>query len=202
MGFRGVLVARPRFLSRLVSGYRVFGGRDELRRYGFQWDPRQVCRTVAGRRGRFVMRNPARLFILVSVVLGVVLVGFAAGRGCDRQGAKRGEDIAALLDRSSLPETRRAELKEKLRAVLPGVEGKKAKRQLREETIAILEAEHFDAAAYRESMNKMLVERQRQKQRIVEVIVETASELNQEERKALADMFRRSSRFRQAARTN
>ena len=148
------------------------------------------------------MRNPARLFILLLVVLGVILVGFAVGRGCDRHQAKRGEDIAALLDSSSLPEARRAELKEKLRAVLPDAEGKKAKRQLREEAIAILEAEQFDAAAYRESMNKMLAQRQRRKQRVVEVIVEIASELNQEERKALADIFRRSPKFRQPPRTN
>ena len=148
------------------------------------------------------MRNPARLTILLLVVLGVVLVGFAAGRSCDRHGAKRGEDIVALLDSSPLPEARRAELKEKLRAALPDAERKKAKRKLREEAIAILEAEHFDAAAYRESMNKMLAERQRRKQRIVEVIVEIASELNQEERQALADIFRRSPRFRQPARTN
>lgn len=148
------------------------------------------------------MRNAARIFILVSVVLGVVLVGFASGRGCDRHGAKRGEHIAALLDGSSLPEAMRAELKEKLRAALPGAEGKKAKRQLRKEAIAILGAEQFDAAAYRESMNKMLVERQRQKQRIVEVIVEIASELNWEERKALADIFRRSHRFPRPPRAN
>ena len=89
------------------------------------------------------MRNPARLAILLLVVLGVVLIGFAAGRGCDRHQAKRGEDIAALLDSSSLPEARRAELKEKLRAALPDAERKKAKRQLREEAIAILEAEQF-----------------------------------------------------------
>ena len=148
------------------------------------------------------MRNPARLAILLLVVLGVVLVGFAAGRGCDRHQAKRGEDIAALLDGSSLQEARRAELKEKLRAALPDAERKKAKRKLHKEAIAVLEAEHFDAVAYRESMNKMLVERQRRKQRVVEVIVEIASELNQEERKALADIFRRSSRLRQPARTN
>ena len=148
------------------------------------------------------MRNPTRLFILLLVVLGVVLVGFAAGRGCDRHQAKRGEDIAALLDSSSLPEARRAELKEKLRAALPDAERKKAKRKLHKEAIAILEAEHFDAAAYRESMNKMLMERQRRKQRIVEVIVEIASELNQEERRALADIFRRSPRFPRPPRTN
>ena len=148
------------------------------------------------------MRNPARLAILLLVVLGVVLIGFVAGRGCDRHQAKRGEDIAALLDSSSLPEARRAELKEKLRAALPDAERKKAKRQLREEAIAILEAEQFDATAYRESMNKMLAQRQRRKQRVVEVIVEIASELNQEERRALADIFRRSPRLRQPARTN
>ena len=142
------------------------------------------------------MSRTVRLFILLSVVLNVVLIGFTAGRGCNRHEIKRGDHIIELLDRSSLPEARRAELKEKLGAALPSAERKKAKRQLREEAIAILEAEHFDAAAYRESMNKMLVERQRHKQRIVEVMVEIASELNQEERKALAKIFRRASRFK------
>ncbi len=148
------------------------------------------------------MRDPAKLIILLLVVLGVVLIGFTAGRNCDRHKVKRGEHIIALLDGSSLPEARRAELKEKLRTALPDPERKKVKRQLHEEAIAILEAEHFDAVAYRESMNKMLVERQRRKQRILEVIVEIASELNQEERKALADIFRRSPRFKHAPRTN
>ena len=148
------------------------------------------------------MRNPIRLLILLLVVLGVVLIGFAAGRGCDRHQVKRGEHIIALLDESSIPEVRCAEIKKKLRTALPGPEGKKAKRQLRKEAIAILEAEHFDAEAYRESMDKMLIERQRQKQRVLEVIVEIASELNWEERKALADIFRRSPRFNHLPRTN
>ena len=142
------------------------------------------------------MSRTVRLFILLSVVLNVVLIGFTAGRGCNRHEIKRGDHIIELLDRSSLPEARRAELKEKLGAALPSAERREAKRQLREEAIAILEAEHFDAAVYRESMNKMLVERQRHKQRIVEVMVEIASELNQEERKALAKIFRRASRFK------
>ena len=148
------------------------------------------------------MRNPARLFVLLLVVFGVILIGFTAGRGCDRHQVKQGERIIALLDGSSLPEARRSELKEKLRAVLPDAERKKAKRKLHKEAIAILEAEHFDAAAYRESMNKMLAERQRRKQRIVEVIAEIASELNQEERRALADIFRRSPRSKHLPRTN
>ncbi len=148
------------------------------------------------------MRNPARLFVLLLVVFGVVVIGFTAGRGCDRHQVKKGEHIIVLLDGSSLPEAKRSELKEKLRAVLPDAEGKKAKRQLHEEAIAILEAEHFDAAAYRESMNKVLAQRQRRKQQIVEVIVEIASEFNQGERKALADIFRRSHKSRQHPRTN
>ena len=137
------------------------------------------------------MRKTAGLLVVSLVVLGVVLVGFAAGRGCDCHQAKRGERVIALLDGSSLPEARRAELKEKLQAALPGAEGRKAKRRLREESAAILEAEHFDAEAYRESVNRMLAERRRQKGEILEVMVEIASELDREERKALADIFRR-----------
>jgi len=148
------------------------------------------------------MRDPIRLLILLLVVLGVILIGFTAGRGCDRHKVKRGEYIIALLDESSLPEARRAELKEKLRAALPGAEGKKVKRRLHGEAIAILEAERFDAEAYWESLDKMFLERQMQKQRVLEVVVEIASELNWEERKALADIFRRSPRFKHLPRTN
>ena len=42
------------------------------------------------------MRNPARLAILLLVVLGVVLVGFAAGRGCDRHGSEAGRRYRRL----------------------------------------------------------------------------------------------------------
>ena len=148
------------------------------------------------------MRNPVRLLVLLLVVLGVVLIGFAAGRGCDHHKVKRGERIIALLDGSSLPKARRAELKEKLRAVLPDAERKKVRRQLSGDAIAILEAERFDTEAYRESLDKMFLERQRQKRRLLEVIVEIASELNWEERKALADIFRRSPKFKHLPRTN
>ena len=148
------------------------------------------------------MRDPVRLLILLLVVLGVILIGFAAGRGCDRHQVKRGERIIALLDKSSLPEARRAELKEKLRAVLPDAERKKARGQLSGDAIAILEAEWFDTEAYRESLDKMFLERQRQKRRLLEVIVEIASELNWEERKALANIFRRSPKFKHLPRTN
>ena len=148
------------------------------------------------------MRNPVRLLVLLLVVLGVVLIGFAVGRGCDHHKVKRGERIITLLDESSLPEARRAELKEKLRTALPDAERKKAKRQLSGEVIAILEAEQFDAEAYRENLDKMFLERQRQKRRVLEVIVEIASELNWEERKALADILRRSHKFKHLPRTN
>ena len=142
------------------------------------------------------MSRTVRLFILLSVVLNVVLIGFTAGRGCNRHEIKRGDHIIELLDRSSLPEVRRAELKEKLGAALPSAERRKAKRQLHREAVAVLEAEEFDAAAYRAHLDKMLVDRDRHKQRMVEVMVEIASELNQEERKALAKIFRRASRFK------
>jgi len=148
------------------------------------------------------MRDPVRLLIFLLVVLGVVLIGFAAGRGCDRHQAKRGEHIIALLDECSIPEARRAELKEKLRTALPDAERKKVRRQLSGEVIAILEAEQFDVEAYRESLDKMFLERQRQKRRVLEVMVEIASELNWEERKALADIFRRSPKFKHLPRTN
>ncbi|MXZ48326.1 MAG: periplasmic heavy metal sensor [Candidatus Dadabacteria bacterium] len=148
------------------------------------------------------MRDPVRLLILLLVVLGVILIGFVAGRGCDRHQAKRGERIITLLDECSIPESRRTKLKEKLRAALPDAEGKKVRRRLNGEVIAILEAEQFDAEAYRESLDKMFLERQRQKQRVLEVMVEIASELNWEERKALAEIFRRSPRFKYLPRTN
>ena len=148
------------------------------------------------------MRDPLRLLILLLVVLGVILIGFAAGRGCDHHKVKRGEHIIALLDGSSLPEARRAELKEKLRATLPDAKRKKVRRQLSGEVIAVLEAEHFNAEAYRENLDKIFLERQRQKRRVLEIMVEIASELSWEERKALADIFRRSPRFKHLPRTN
>ena len=56
--------------------------------------------------------------------------------------------------------------------------------------------EKFEATVYRAHLNKMLAERDLHKQQIAEVMVEIASELNREECKALAKIFRRASKFR------
>ncbi len=142
------------------------------------------------------MRRPFKLFVFVLIVLCVVLLGFIAGRGCKHREMKPGHHIMTLLDRSSLPESKRYELKEKLRATFPTSEMREAKRRFHEEAVAILEADEFDAAAYRTLLNKTLEQRHLHKKQMAEVIAEIASELNKEERKALAQVFRRSPKFK------
>ena len=60
-----------------------------------------------------------------------------------------------LPDRSSTPEARRAELKEKLQAVLPTTERRREKWQWYRKTGEILKAEELDADAYRAQLDKI-----------------------------------------------
>lgn len=139
------------------------------------------------------MNRRLKLFLLISVALNIVFIGFVLGRGshCHRLGMKKAPAIMGLLDRSSIPEARRAELKEKLQAALPTEERRKEKRQWYRETGEILKAEEFDADAYRAQLDKMFAYRSHNRQKIVEVLIEITAELNQEERKALAEIFSR-----------
>ena len=135
------------------------------------------------------------MFILISVALNVIFVGFVLGKGsrCHRLWTKQASnmDMVELLDRSSIPEARQAVLKEKLRDVLPNPEKREVKRQLYGKASEILTAEEFDADAYRAQLNKMFAYRGCNREKGVEVIIEIASELNQEERKALEEIFSR-----------
>ena len=133
--------------------------------------------------------------MLISVALNVIFVGFVLGKGfrCHRLWTKQASnmDMVELLDRSSIPEARQAVLKEKLRDVLPNPEKREVKRRLYGKASEILTAEEFDADAYRAQLNKMFAYRSYNREKGVEVIIEIASELNQEERKALEEIFSR-----------
>lgn len=96
-----------------------------------------------------------------------------------------------LLGRSSIQEARRTELKEKLQAVLPTAERRREKWQWYRKTGEILKAEEFEADAHRAQLDKMFAHRSHNRQSSVEVLIEITSELNQEERKALAKIFSR-----------
>ena len=139
------------------------------------------------------MSSRLKLLILISLALNVVFIGFILGRSsrCHRVWTKRTPDVMELLDRSSIPEARQAVLKEKLRAVFPNEEKRRAKLRWYRKTGEILKAEEFDADAYRAQLDKMFAYRARNRQERVEVIIEIASELNQEEREELAEIFGR-----------
>lgn len=139
------------------------------------------------------MSRKLRLMVLISVALNILLIGFVLGRGsrCHRIEIKRTPDIAVLLEDSSIPEARRAELKKKLQTLLPDAEKRKVIVQMYRKTGEILRAEEFDSDAFRAQLDKMFEHRRLNRQKRVEVITEIASELNQEERKVLTEIFGR-----------
>lgn len=143
------------------------------------------------------MSRKFRWFVIASVMLNILLIGVVAGQGYRQHGGgmqERGERIAALLERSSLPENRRAALKEKLEAVFHNESREEEKRQWREKTLAALTAEPFDAQAYRAQLEEMLERRQRQQREMTGLMVEIASQINRAERGDLAGIFRESRR--------
>lgn len=140
------------------------------------------------------MSKRIKLFILASVVLNLIFMGMFAGHAYRRYGIQREGQIIALLDKSSIDKAQRDALREKLVKNMPGKDKWKDKKKWREDTIAILTAKDFDVAAYRNQLELMLQDQQSEKRQKVEVIIELASKLNQQERMALADIFRRSRR--------
>lgn len=138
------------------------------------------------------MSRRLKLFIAASFILNIALIGVIAGHGYHRYGVKRGDQLMALLDRSSIVEEKRHLIKEKLKDNFHNEDEWKGKEEWRSTTRAILTAEKFDADAYRAQLNKMVSRRNANKQNRVDIIVEIASNLDQNERIALADIFRRS----------
>ncbi|TFH09805.1 MAG: periplasmic heavy metal sensor [Nitrosomonadales bacterium] len=137
------------------------------------------------------MSKKLKLFILISVILNVIQIGVIAGYSYQHFGIKRVDKIIALLDNSSLPEEKRNSFKEKLRDILPSENKRKDKQKWRDETLAILTAKELDVDAYRTQLENRLVKRSQNKKDRVEIMVEIASQLNQDERKALAKIFRK-----------
>ena len=139
------------------------------------------------------MSRRLKSLILISVALNILLIGFVLGIGsrCYHTELKRTPGIAVLLENSSVPEARRTELEKKLQALFPDAEKRKARLRLYRKTSEILKAEEFDSDAFREQLDKMFEYRRLNRQKRIEVITEIASELNQEERKVLAEIFGR-----------
>ncbi|PTN09127.1 periplasmic heavy metal sensor [Nitrosomonas aestuarii] len=141
------------------------------------------------------MSKKLKLFILISVILNVILIGIIAGYSFQHFGLERGDEIISLLDNSSLPEEKRNSLKKKLRDVLPNENKRKDKQEWRDKTLAILTAKEFDVDAYRAQLEKRRVERSQNKNDQIEIMTELVSQLNQDERKELAKIFRKNRRF-------
>lgn len=141
------------------------------------------------------MSKKLKLFILISVILNVILIGIIAGYSFQHFGLKRGDEIISLLDNSSLPEEKRNSLKKKLREVLPNENKRKNKQEWRDETLAILTAKEFDIDAYRAQLEKRHAERSQNKNNQIEIMTELVSQLNQDERKKLAKIFRKNRRL-------
>lgn len=141
------------------------------------------------------MSKKLKLFILLSVILNVILIGVIAGYSFQHFGLERGDKIISLLDNSSLPEEKRNNLKKKLQGVLPNENKRKNKQKWRDETLAILTAKEFDVHAYRTQLEKKRVKRSQNKKNQIEIMIELVSQLNQDERKELAKIFRKNRCF-------
>lgn len=141
------------------------------------------------------MSRKIKLFILVSVLLNIILIGIIAGHSYHRYGMKHGErlagEVAELLDRSSIAEEQREVLKQSFRNATSRPEKTEDMKRAQEEALTVLTAEKFDKAAFRKKIEKNHQNFGKRRQQITDAIVNIASNLNQDERKELAELLRK-----------
>ncbi len=138
------------------------------------------------------MNKKIKLFVLCSVLLNALLIGTAIGHFYGRFTHNPEDQIAAILDKSKINFDKRKYLLNKVDQIRQGNIAKWEQiKKAREESLKILTAKTFDANAYRKVLSGLFGLRDQHHQRMTEVIVEIASELDQQDRIALAETLRR-----------
>jgi len=139
------------------------------------------------------MSKKFKLLFIISLILNALLVSFIGGKIYSHKTTKRGSaPLIKLLEGASIPDEKRAGLIAKLEKSSPDREGKKkTHRAWEEKTQTILRADVFDQAAYRAQLERRFLKNKPYKTNMIEVMVEIAAALNQEERTKMARILKR-----------
>lgn len=136
------------------------------------------------------MNRKMKGFIILSVVLNVLLAGVLVGQLSRDYDSWRKPYNEKVL--SELPPEKQEEFKTAMDQLQTQDQLTRDEvRRLREETLNILKAELFDAAAYQAQMDKIRDLRGQKHQRMAETVKEIAGRWSPGERAILADAMRR-----------
>lgn len=137
------------------------------------------------------MNKPINIFILISVILNIFLIGTVIGYASHQWG-RHHWPRPEMAERHSLSPEKQDLLDSTMRQAFK--EGKTYRReisQLQQEIIGILKAEPFDEAAYDSRIEKIHVLRGKQVRQFTDAIKHLAQTFTPEEREVLADIVRR-----------
>lgn len=139
------------------------------------------------------MTRKMKYLFVCSILLNLLLLGVMGGHAMKRMahGVSYAEAMQETLN--TLPLEKASHIKTRLEAMFQKhQESRQIARESRKEAIALLAAEQFDAAAYRQQVEKMHALRGETMQAFASDIATLAETLSQEERKALAEVLRHS----------
>ncbi len=139
------------------------------------------------------MSKRLKLAFLVSLVLNIVLIGVILGhlpRNWHRASSRQQRIEQALR---ALPEPAQSHIREKLAQIRAADDSLQPQMDAaRAEALRLLAAEPFDEAAYDRQISKIYDVREQMFKLTGQAIRRAAKELSPEERRMLADLFRRS----------
>ena len=138
------------------------------------------------------MGRKLQLILFLSLALNLLFVGILVGygfRGCGRE-KRHGRLPPEILEKVS-PEQQKKFQDALFQIHKKGREVRRDIRQERKNSMDILTAPQFDAEAYRKSMNELHEMQGVLKGQLTDTVIQLASQLNQEDRKALAAFLAR-----------
>lgn len=142
------------------------------------------------------MSKKFKIFIILSVILNIVLIGIVGGhayrRFCTDKPKHNIERMNNFIDSTSLSVEQQDELKKQFKeSVPPKLHNRKKHKS---ELDKILSAEEFDADKFKATVDQHHNSYGERKEAMANFIINLATQLNQEERKKLAKTLRRKGR--------
>ncbi|HKA32563.1 MAG TPA: periplasmic heavy metal sensor [Candidatus Binatia bacterium] len=138
------------------------------------------------------MNRTLKIILLISLIANVLLLGVVLGAVPRRLEARPSFRDRVNADIEKLPEPARTRMRENMEQTRKADESTFAEiRQAREEALKIIAAEPFDEAAYDLQVNRISELRRGMFQHMSDNIKAIVKTLPPEQRKAVADLFRR-----------
>lgn len=135
------------------------------------------------------MNRKIKFFIILSVILNVLFIGLTCGLAIKHQ-ERRGDHMATILAKSGIPEERSSFIEKRLNIIFDIGFPREEMNKMKEDALKVLTAENFDPAAYEAETIKFSELRSKQRKTMNEAIKNLATQLNLDERRALAEILR------------